>query len=245
MKKFIFPILLLLFPHEGVAKSKSKHVEKDAKRIEETSPNRESYYDSDLASMKQKVKENKSGSLWMDAYSSRLYDNMYRAAKIGDTVMIIIEEQAQAKNNGTTKANKKTEQDNSISQLGGLMAKLSQIVKLVDPTQLIGAKSESKFQGDGSTQRAGSLSAKISAEVVDVLHNGNMVIRGEQHIKVNKEEQVLIVEGIIRPYDIKPDNTVLSSSIADARISYNGFGVVAEKQSPGWLVRALDMIWPF
>ncbi len=78
-----------------------------------------------------------------------------------------------------------------------------------------------------------------------VFENGNMEIMGEQHMKINNERQVLKIEGVIRPYDIKPDNSVLSSSIADARISFSGFGMVADRQKPGWLIKALDWLWPF
>jgi len=50
---------------------------------------------------------------------------------------------------------------------------------------------------------------------------------------------------MIRPVDISPDNTVLSSYIADARIAYSGKGPVSDKQRPGWLLRAVDFVWPF
>lgn len=185
------------------------------------------------------------GSLWKESYTSRLYDNMYRATKVGDTVQIVVAESAKAAGSGTTKTNRKTEHKASIDHLGGIIEKVGQLINVFSPANLLGAKTESKFQGDGATERKGELSARLTATVTHLFENGNMAIRGEQHIKMNNEEQLLLVEGIIRPYDILPDNTVLSTSVADARITYRGFGVVAERQRPGWLVRLLDYVWPF
>lgn len=201
--------------------------------------------DIDLASHEWSDGERLEGSLWQNTYNARLYDNMYRASKIGDTVVIVVSEQTSALNQAKTKADKKTEHKGSIDNLGGLMSKLSGLLTGLNPAKLIGAKTESKFQGDGSTERKGQLQATLSGRIMRIMPNGNMALRAEQHMKINEEEQVLVVEGTIRPYDILPNNTVLSSSIADARISYRGFGVVAERQRPGWLIRMLDYVWPF
>ncbi len=191
-----------------------------------------------------KVQERK-GSLWADTYSARLYDNMYRASKVGDIVTIVVSEEAKGTGTGTTKTKRKSEHDASVDTLGGLMQSLTNIISNLNPASLISAKTESKFQGDGSTEREGSLFATITARITKVLSNGNMLVRGEKQIKINAERQVLIVEGLIRPHDIFPNNTISSAAISDARISYSGFGVVAERQRPGWLTRVLDYIWPF
>lgn len=235
--------LILALPSEGEAAS--RRLEKKIQKVEEVAPNYEKYFANDAAAVDRKANEESTGSLWSSNYSSHLYDNMYRASRPGDTVTIVVDEHAQGTGKGDTKTNRKMDHAASIDQLGGLMGKLQTLISGLDPTKLLKAKTESKFQGDGATKREGSLEAKITATIERVLKNGNMVIRGEQHLKINKEEQVLIVEGIIRPYDIQPDNTVLSSALADARISYNGFGVIGERQSPGWLVRVLDHVWPF
>lgn len=243
----LFILILLIVPSYACALTGggSNRVAKAAKKMNSRAPNQETFFRADRAAIDRKVKEENTGSLWADSYTSRLYDNMYRASRVGDTVTIIVDEKSSALNKGDTKANKKSEVTNTIDNLGGLMTKLSSLISGLNPANLLTASAESKFKGDASTRRQGQLTAKITATVEDILRNGNMVIKGEQHLKVNKEEQVLVVEGIIRPYDILPDNTVLSSALADARISYTGFGIVAEKQSPGWLVRALDYIWPF
>lgn len=190
-----------------------------------------------------KFVEHNTGSLWNNTYQARLYDNMYRASKVGDTVTILVDESTTGSNTGSTKSKRK--QDQSLSIDGGLGSLLSKFASILNPSNFLKTKTDSKFDADGETERKGSLNATLTAMVTKVYSNGNMEIVGEKHMKINNERQVLIVEGIIRAYDIMPNNTILSSSIADARITYSGFGVVAEKQKPGWLIRALDFIWPF
>jgi len=79
------------------------------------------------------------------------------------------------------------------------------------------------------------LIAKITAQITEVLPNGNLRIQGRRRIKVNNEEQIISVEGIIRPADINEDNSIYSIYIADAQIKYEGKGVLGENQRPGIL----------
>ena len=101
------------------------------------------------------------------------------------------------------------------------------------------------FDGSGETSRDESMTASITARVIDVLPNGTLVIQGSREIKVNNENQRITLSGLIRPVDISPDNTILSSYVANARIEYSGSGSVSDKQRPGWLTRFVDFIWPF
>jgi flagellar L-ring protein precursor FlgH len=80
--------------------------------------------------------------------------------------------------------------------------------------------------------------------VVEVLPSGNLRIRGQREVKVNREKQTVFLEGVIRPEDISPFNSVVSTQIADARIKYTGRGVLGDVQGPGWLSRIMDWIWP-
>jgi flagellar L-ring protein precursor FlgH len=71
------------------------------------------------------------------------------------------------------------------------------------------------------------------------------MIEGRRNIKVNDEDQIIVLEGVVRTRDIAPDNTVNSIYVADARISYSGRGIVSDQQSPGWLMGIFNKIWPF
>ena len=101
------------------------------------------------------------------------------------------------------------------------------------------------FDGSGSTDRVETMTAFMTARVMNVTTNGNLYIEGRRQIRVNNETQFIILSGLIRPTDISPNNTVLSSYIADAKIEYLGSGSVSDKQRPGWLGRIVDVVWPF
>ena len=75
--------------------------------------------------------------------------------------------------------------------------------------------------------------------------NSNMVVESRKEVVVNNEKQIVVLRGIVRPDDISTTNTIISTYVADAQIYLVGDGVLADKQSQGWLVRALDSVWPF
>ena len=98
------------------------------------------------------------------------------------------------------------------------------------------------FSGGGRIERSGKLVAQITVVVQAIDANGDMRVKGRQDISVNDEIQTLLVEGRVRPRDIGADNSVLSSRLADAKISYTGDGLLAEKQHPGILTRFLSWL---
>ncbi|OVE80550.1 hypothetical protein BVY03_06200 [bacterium K02(2017)] len=195
----------------------------------------------------EEIKENemKTGSLWVDTYSSHMYTNLHRASRIGDMVTILIEEVASGTESAQTKTERKSRHGLSLNGLFGLVTKLTSAITGFEGSRAIDVEHNNKHDGKGETKRKGELQAKLTARVIKVLKNGDMMIRGQKNIKVNNEEQSLIVEGFIRPYDINSDNTIMSTFISDARITFNGFGTVSDKQKPGWLTRILDHILPF
>ena len=89
------------------------------------------------------------------------------------------------------------------------------------------------------------LSGQVTCRVMAVEPNGNLVVWGTKELSVNREHQYLVLTGVVRPRDIRADNSVLSHFVAEARIAYNGSGVVADKQGPGIGHRVMDHVWPF
>ena len=128
----------------------------------------------------------------------------------------------------------------SITSLGN-----SDVKNNYDHTNMLKGSFSNSFSGTGATSRGDRMTASITARVIDVKPNGNLLIEGSREIRVNAETQIIILSGLIRPTDISPDNTILSSYIGDARIEYVGTGALSDKQRPGWLSRAADFVWPF
>ena len=109
----------------------------------------------------------------------------------------------------------------------------------------LNATTSRSTQGSGTTTRQGTLTATISAIIVEILPNGNFLIEGQRSVTVNNEEQLMILRGLIRPEDVGFQNTIASNLIANASITYSGEGVVADEQRVGWATRLLSYIWPF
>lgn len=182
--------------------------------------------------------ESSDSSLWSEDRPQSFLFNDLKASRVGDVVTVRIVENSKGNKNASTKTEKDSSVSASISALLGLPSNT-----LANTT--VGAESSEKHDGSGSTSRSSQLTAVIAAKVIDVLPNGNLFIDGKREVIVNNETQLLSLNGIIRPEDIGPNNTILSTYIADAKITYTGSGVVADKQRVGWLVRLIDLVWPF
>jgi flagellar L-ring protein precursor FlgH len=165
-----------------------------------------------------------------------------KAHRIGDIVTILIKEQATASKVATTDTERSSNIAAGISSLFGLEKSVG---SNVNPSALIGANSDNKFSGTGKTTRAENLVATLTTQVIEVYPNGNMKIRGGKSVTVNNENQIIYLTGIVRLYDVMPDNTVDSGSILNAQISYTGKGAVSDNQKPGWMGRIFDNVWPF
>lgn len=170
-----------------------------------------------------------------------------RAHRIGDilTVMVTIDDSAKM-NNQTQRSRNST----NTAGMGGIFgAAFSNVMDgtelTVDPSAAIDFNSGLKDSGNGSVNRQESLETSVAAVVTQVLPNGNLVIEGRQEVRVNFEVRDLIVTGIVRPSDIQANNTIPSSKIAEARISYGGRGQITDMQQSRYGQQVMDAILPF
>lgn len=182
------------------------------------------------------------GLLWGESTANVLEDA--RSRRLGDLVLVRIEESADAVGNATTKTSKKSSVSGGVNNFVGVLEKFAKRHPNVDTSALVKAVFESSFEGDGSTKRTGTLTAMIPCQVKQVLPNGDLFIEGTKTIQINAEETHLYLSGVVRPFDIDMTNTIPSGRILDARIDFSGRGVVSDKQKPGLLHRALDHAWP-
>ena len=154
-----------------------------------------------------------------------------KAHRVGDLVTILITEQARANAGAKTKA------DNKSEHSGGPGMGFLDFIRPWDIT------TENKYQGDGDTQRNGSLQAEITARITEVLHNGDYRLAGSRMMNINGEKQLIEITGICRARDIAPDNTIMSTFISDAQIAYNGSGLVTDGAQPGVVTRVLNWLF--
>lgn len=183
-----------------------------------------------------------SGSIWQDS-SVALAEDM-KARRRGDVLTVVISEQASASKEASTGTKRGSTATAGIPYLMGL-EKEPKLKSWMDLSKLINASYTGQFDGSGTTSRKENLTATITAKVVDVLPNGNLQIEGKRNVKVNNEDQVIVMSGTVRSRDIGSDNQISSAYVADARIVYSGKGIISDRQSPGWLANVLDVVWPF
>lgn len=227
-------------------KYKTRNIRSQARDVNKKGADNTEYFEDSFPRDDEiKADERETGSLWIDSYSSRMYNNLNRASRIGDMVTVMIEEETEGKNNAETKTDRKTNTLFGITNFFGAMTQIPASLLGADPSTLIQGNHEAKHEGKGTTKRSSELLATLTARVVRVLRNGDLMIRGQKNIRLNGEEQVMEVEGFIRPYDITSQNTISSNLIADARITLSGFGTLGDQQKPGWLQKIFNTILPF
>ncbi|HHT74284.1 MAG TPA: flagellar basal body L-ring protein FlgH [Firmicutes bacterium] len=155
-----------------------------------------------------------------------------KARDVGDLVTVIIVEQAQARQTANTSTGKESQ-----VQVGPGLGVLADLIPL------FGMGGGDSYSAHGQTTRGGSLTAKVTTRVIEVLPNDTLRIEGSQSIVINGEEQEIVIRGTVRSRDIAPDNTILSPHVADAEISFVGTGIVADKNNPGILTRLFNWLF--
>jgi flagellar L-ring protein precursor FlgH len=180
------------------------------------------------------------GSLWTPTslFSDLTAD--LRARRVGDIVTILVQVRASAVSSGTVKTQRNANVAASVTAAGGITRPTGALANLAK------ASTNTALDGQGTTTRDTTLNATISAVVTQVLPNGSLVIQGAKNVKINSENQVLGLRGIVRPVDLSNANTVSSDRIAQMELQVNGKGVVADSvRRPFILYRLILGMLPF
>jgi flagellar L-ring protein precursor FlgH len=163
-----------------------------------------------------------------------------RARQVNDLVTVRVIETIAASGSAGSDISKTGSANVGMSGMFGVETMLPQSV---NPAALVGVNSETGYQGGGSTNRAGQLSAIITARVAEVLPNGDLVLEGIREVDINGDRQIIVLTGTARSQDVGPGNVLLSPAIGQLRIRYFGKGLMKDSMSPGWLIRILNKIF--
>ena len=186
----------------------------------------------------------KPNSLWRAG--SRSFFRDPRAQKIGDIITVSIDIGDQAKIANTTTQSTKATENSGATNFLGLESRLKGFLpNAVDASKLIDLSSDSSNTGTGTVDRSETITLTVAAVVTQVMPNGNLVIQGQQEVRVNNEVRELLVSGVVRPEDIANNNTIKHTQIAEARISYGGRGQITNVQQPRYGQQFFDAVWPF
>lgn len=184
------------------------------------------------------VPQRTEGSLYQDAYGVSLFNDR-KALFVGDVITVTLSERTVSrKSSGVTTGKKSGVNFNAGPLLG------------VNPSfkgnELTTALEQNRtFDGSADADQSNSLQGNITVTVAEILPNGNLIVRGEKWITLNRGDEFIRISGIVRPEDIAPDNTIVSTRLANAKISYSGSGELASTQKMGWLSRFFNSdLWP-
>ncbi len=186
------------------------------------------------------------GSIYASGAGISLWEDK-RARRIGDIITVYLDEKTISSKSNKTDITKDDSLDMSVDNVMGVEPSFH-LPGFQGKRFNLGANAENKreFAGDAGSDQSNRLVGQISVTVADVLSNGVMVVRGEKWMTLSQGDEFIRLEGLLRPSDIAPDNTVISSRMADARITYSATGALADAQEQGWASRVFNSPWwPF
>ncbi len=189
--------------------------------------------------------ERQANSLWGGG-SRKTFFKDQRAKDIGDILTVTINIADEAKMKNETTRDRTANENSGLTNALGFESYLGKVLPgPVNPASLLAGSTTSKHEGTGEIKRNEDIKLKVAAIVAQVLPNGNMVINGHQEIRVNYENRVLAISGVIRPEDIAIDNTISYDKIAEARVDYGGRGQITDVQQPRYGQQVFDILTPF
>lgn len=177
-----------------------------------------------------------SGAIYQAGGEVRLFEDL-KASRVGDILTVRLVEQTNASKNANTSTSK-----SSSATLANPVIFGRPVTKDGVPILEGSLEGDQTFDGAGSSSQSNSLRGDITVTVIERYPNGNLLIRGEKWVTLNQGKEFIRLSGIVRPYDIEPDNSLLSSKVADAQITYSSKGVMAAANRMGFVSRFFQAV---
>lgn len=165
--------------------------------------------------------------------SSRSLFSDVKAYQVGDAITVLIVEDTQADNNASTSETRNSGLSGSLE--------LGADGKTIEGNA--GLKTGNDFAGKGSSSRKEKIRSKLSAKVIEIDNVGNLIIDGTRTTQINGETNLIKIKGLIRPVDVRPDNSVYSYNILDLTLIIEGNGNLTETQEPGLITKFLRLLF--
>ena len=185
------------------------------------------------------------GSIYQAGFEQNMYGDR-KAFRVGDIITITLNERTQASKNANSQMDKNSDNKVGLTSLFGSSLTTNNPIGGNDLSLNAGYSADRSTKGDAKSGQSNSLTGSITVTVADVLPNGIIAVRGEKWLTLNTGDELVRIAGLVRADDIATDNTVSSTRVADARITYSGTGAFADTSQPGWFDRFfLSPLFPF
>lgn len=186
------------------------------------------------------TQEHANGAIYQVGHDVALFENSV-ARRVGDTLTIKLNESTNATKSSSTTTAKSTSVDMASPTIAG-----REVTANGTPILSASVDNNAKFDGSGDSKQSNRLVGDITVTVAQRLPNGNLLVRGQKWITINQGREYVRIQGIVRPIDIDPDNSISSLKVADAQIAYGGKGALNDANTPGLLARFFNIPWlPF
>lgn len=185
--------------------------------------------------------ERNDGSIY-NANNNMLLFEDYKARRVGDILTVRLEERMDAEKESETSMNKSSNTNIENPTLFGAQPEfgLPGALPLNNTSSnnlAFNINANRNFTGSGESDQSNFLRGNVTVSVVEVLANGNLLVRGEKIITINQGNEYIRLSGMVSPRDIDSNNTIPSIRVADAHISYTGDGASNDANVMGWLSR--------
>ncbi|HHQ2523541.1 TPA: flagellar basal body L-ring protein FlgH [Pseudomonas aeruginosa] len=185
------------------------------------------------------------GAIYQAGFEQNLYDDR-KAFRVGDIITITLNEKTQASKKANSDIQKDSKTKMGLTSLFGSGMTTNNPIGGGDLSLSAEYGGSRDAKGDSQAGQSNSLTGSITVTVAEVLPNGILSVRGEKWMTLNTGNELVRIAGLVRADNIATDNTVSSTRVADARITYSGTGAFADASQPGWLDRFfLSPLWPF
>ena len=185
--------------------------------------------------LRSRVAASTNGSIFQPGTEMVLYEDV-KARRVGDILTVLLVEETTGENSNNNSLNQTTAMNVGTPSFGGSSR----------PNMNVNLGSENAFTGQSGSSQSNRLNGSIAVTVHEVLPNGNLVVQGEKRIRINQGDEFIRLRGVVRDKDIGSMNTLYSTQVADARITYAGRGTNSQNSTPGWAAKILfSPLWPF